>query len=196
MGQLKVQMGQLSTQRGQLGAQIAQLRAEMSLLGAQMSHFVSQLGQLPLCFLKVIMYWYLNLGSMCKWGNGISRSFRVISGVRQGGILSPYIFCVYVNDLILRLKKSHIGCHLIRQFVGCIFYADDLALLSPSRESMQLLLDMTIAYGNEFCISFSFKKTKTMIFGKSKNLGPTAPLTINDESIEIVNTWQYLGFHI
>ena len=120
----------------------------------------------------------------------------MISGVRQGGILSPYIFCVYVNDLILRLKKSHIGCHLIRQFVGCIFYADDLALLSPSRESMQLLLDMTIAYGNEFCISFSFKKTKTMIFGKSKNLGPTAPLTINDESIEIVNTWRYLGFHI
>ena len=35
-----------------------------------------------------------------------------------------------------------------------------------------------------------------MIFGKSKNLGPTAPLTMNNEPIEIVDTWRYLGFHL
>ena len=151
---------------------------------------------LPLCFLLLMMYWCSDLGSICKWGQARSRCFEVLSGVRQGGILSPHIFCLYVDDLIIRLRRLHIGCYLINQFVGCIFYADDLALLSPSRESMQLLLNATIEYGDEFCMSFSFHKTETIIFGKSKNLGPTAPLIINDGSIEIVQNWRYLGFHV
>ena len=47
-----------------------------------------------------------------------------------------------------------------------------------------------------FCISFSFKKTKMVIFGNSKDLGATAPVTIYQQPIEIVDVWRYLGFNI
>ena len=116
--------------------------------------------------------------------------------MRQGGILSPSLFGMYVDDLISILRKSHVGCYLLNEFVGGLFYADDLALICPSREAMQKLLNLTIQYGDRFCISFSFKKTKTLIFGKSKNLGRTAPLTIYERPIEIVDQWRYLGFHV
>ena len=47
---------------------------------------------LPLCFVQIIVYWYSNLSSKCRWGDIMGDSFLVPSGVRQGGILSPYLF--------------------------------------------------------------------------------------------------------
>jgi len=91
------------------------------------------------------------LYSECKWGTGTSFWFHMTSGVRQGGILSPKIFALYVDDLILILRRAHIGCHLLNLFLSCIFYADDLALLSPTRSSMQCLVDICVEYGDMFC---------------------------------------------
>ena len=45
-----------------------------------------------------------------KWGRCISEYFSTSNGVRQGGILSPKLFYVYVDDLSDRLVKSKVGC--------------------------------------------------------------------------------------
>ena len=68
-----------------------------------------------------------------KWNEAISEPFHVKSGVQQGGILSPRLFILYINDLLIALRASGAGCYIEELFVAAIMYADDLALLAPTR---------------------------------------------------------------
>ena len=48
---------------------------------------------------------------MCQVEWYVSAYFVVRCGVRQGGVLSPFLFNIYVGDLIAELEASDIGCH-------------------------------------------------------------------------------------
>ena len=64
----------------------------------------------------------------------LSESFAIHCGVRQGGILSPYLFAIYVDDLIDQIRKSGHGLR-----IGCVVYANDIAVLSASCYGLQKL---------------------------------------------------------
>ena len=113
----------------------------------------------PLCFLKLVMYWYLNMKSRVRWEENFSEYFDVLSGVKQGGVLSPRIFIFYVDGLIQRLKLNGKGCYLLSIFVACIMYADDLCLLAPSRGAMQQMLAICEEFCSEFCLKFNANKS-------------------------------------
>ena len=49
---------------------------------------------------------------LIRWGNTYSKKFLVTNGVKQGGILPPCLFNVYMNNLSLSLNFSGIGCSL------------------------------------------------------------------------------------
>ena len=146
----------------------------------------------PVCFLNLMIYWYLNMKSRCRWENAFSEYFHVPTGTKQGGVLSPNLFVLYMDDLIKRLRDSGLGCHFISIFMACLMYADDLCLLAPTRGAMQKLLTICVEYCQEFCLTFNVKKSKTLIFGKT-NIDQITPLSLNGEDIEIVSSWKYLG---
>jgi hypothetical protein len=51
----------------------------------------------------------------------------------EGGVLSPILFCIYMDELIKWLEKSGIGCHLGNKYVGALAYVNDLTLWAPIR---------------------------------------------------------------
>ena len=69
--------------------------------------------------------------------------------------MSPFLFAVYVDDLIERLRASGSGIDIGSLFYGCILYADDIVLLSSSCHGLQKLLDMCGNYGIEWDIKFN-----------------------------------------
>ena len=68
--------------------------------------------------------------------------FAVLCGVRQGGVLSPALFALYVDDLVSQLRDSGYGIHVGSLFVGCVLYADDIVLLSASCDGLQKLVNI------------------------------------------------------
>ena len=68
------------------------------------------------------------------------------NGVRQGGILSPFLFNVYMDDLSVNLKKCPRGCIAGDTVVNHLMYADDIVLLSPSATGLSLLLHVCGKY--------------------------------------------------
>ena len=76
-----------------------------------------------------------------KWGNTLSDSFQAQNGVKQGGVLSPILFTIYLDTLLEQLRQSGVGCHIGNVFTGALGYADDLVLLAPTSSGMRKLLN-------------------------------------------------------
>ena len=128
----------------------------------------------------------ISVFSVCKWRDSFSHEFPVISGVRQGGVLSAKFWAVYMDDLVLQLRRSNKGCHLTDLFIACILYADDVCLLAPSRFAMQRLLDICSEYAFTWCIKYNERKTKMMHFEKNYESFTCSPIILNATSLEFV----------
>ena len=96
----------------------------------------------PDAFLRVLISWYSGLGCCVVRNHALGNSFPVKCGVRQGGILSPYLFSVYMDDLIDQLRRSGYGIYMGNTFIGGILYADDIVLASCTCNSLQKLVDV------------------------------------------------------
>ena len=70
-----------------------------------------------------------------------SDDWLIGNGVRQGGVLSSYLFNFYINSLIEEVVNSGIGCALNYRPINVICYADDIALLAPTSSGLQILVN-------------------------------------------------------
>ena len=102
-----------------------------------------------------------------KNGNKRSSFFNYNGGVRQGCILSPVLFSLYLDKFPRLLESS---CHtdsitLPKGFpLNCLFYADDLILISRSAAGLQKQLNILHDYSEKWLLKINPKKTKTLIF--------------------------------
>ena len=119
---------------------------------------------MPPIFVRLIVTWYCEQRACVIWGSTLSPKFNVSNGVRQGGILSPLFFNLYMDRLSVTLSETKVGCALGKTMVNHLAYADDLVILSPSVKGLQKLLNICSEYGEEHDIMFNHKKTECMYF--------------------------------
>ena len=67
--------------------------------------------------------------------------FSIVNGTRQGSILSPAFFAVYVGVLLVDLRKLGVGCRVAGVYMGAVGFCDDQLFLAPTRDGMQVMLD-------------------------------------------------------
>ena len=90
-----------------------------------------------------------------KWGSCLSAPFSVGNGVRQGGLLSPALFNLYMDELSVKLSKCMTGCMIGNSLVNHFMYADDLAIVSPSSAGFQQLLNICTEYGVKYDVKYN-----------------------------------------
>ena len=99
-----------------------------------------------------------------KWGQSKSNFFTVSNGVRQGGILSPRLFAVYVDDLSKQLSDARSGCFTGHQCINHVMYVDDICLLAPSALGLQKPLKMCYDFSRDNDIIFTYLKSVYVVF--------------------------------
>ena len=67
---------------------------------------------IPCNFLSLLEKWFSVSISCVKWGSSYSKFFQLLCGVRQGGVLSPFIFAIFVDSIVDRVKATGLGCYL------------------------------------------------------------------------------------
>ena len=123
----------------------------------------------------------------------MSESFIVMNGVKQGGVLSPVLFVVYTDGLLLKLQESGIGCHMGGHYAGALAYADDITLISPSMTVLRKMSSICDQYASKYDILFNGSKSKLLFFkGRFCNVS-TLSIIVCGQLVEMSDTAVHLG---
>ena len=120
---------------------------------------------IPRMAIGVLLDWLQKSFACVRWGRALSFWYRITAGVRQGGILSPVLFAIYMDTLIARLRSLGLGCRIFDNYYGCLLYADDILLLSQSVNAMRLMLAICEQFASEFDLKFNSSKSVAMRIG-------------------------------
>jgi len=147
---------------------------------------------IPKCFLDVLICWYSKCYAFVRWGSYVSEQFKIMAGVRQGGVLSPVLFSVFINTVICKLRSAGYGAYIGMYFFGCLLYADDVLLVSHSIFDMQLMLNICSQEADT--LDFTFNTSKSVAI----RIGPNyrrvcAPLHLCNSPLVYVDQVKYLG---
>ena len=119
------------------------------------------------------------------------------NGIRQGSLLSPYLFNVYVDEHNIGLNNARVGCHIANKPVNNLSYADDLVVLATSVAGLNDLLSRCGHFANENYVTFSSTKSVAMcILPRKMKLNNIPKICLSENELEYVDSFNYLGHTI
>ncbi|XP_077277120.1 uncharacterized protein LOC143905535 [Temnothorax americanus] len=131
-----------------------------------------------------------------KSKEGLTKEFYITKGVRQGCVLSPMLFNLYIAEIRKVLEERNIGGIQLRDVrVWSLEYADDIVFLAKNREAMLDIMDTVRKFFRERKMILCTDKTKMVVFNrKGREKVEKWKWGIKGKEIEEVKTFKYLGF--
>ena len=109
------------------------------------------------------------------------------NGVRQGSVLSPFLFTVYLDGLLVELSKCGVGCHRGSSFAGAFSYADDVVLQAPCALALTTMLNICSSFAVFHELEFISMKTQLMCFHCPSVPPITADIYLNNIKLSFVS---------
>ena len=141
---------------------------------------------------RVIKSYYGRVESSVCVNGGQTDWFGIDVGVRQGCVLSPILFDVFVDGLARAVKATGLGVNVDGdEPLALLLYADDLVLIADSEKDLQKMLDEVHRHCKMWRVELNQKRTKVVVFGK-RGVGGVS-LRCGDMAIDEAAEYKYLG---
>ena len=110
---------------------------------------------------------YASQEATVRTGHGTTDWFQVGKGVRQGCILSPCLFNLYAEYIMLNagLDEAQTGIKIARRNINNLIYADDTTLMADSKEELKSLLIQVKEESEKVDLKLNIQKTNIMVCG-------------------------------
>ena len=142
------------------------------------------------CLWRLLYTYYTKSKIIVKSGNERSEIVSTSEGVKQGGILSPFLFNYFIDDLLRSCLGKELGAKVGIHNLSIIGYCDDLIIMSPTAGHAQVLLKLCEEHAREWKMDFNAKKSVSLTFGKGSC---NSRFLLNGTNLPKVDEIMYLG---
>ena len=144
-------------------------------------------------FLNIIKSMLQKSQSCVRWNGVLGEIFDNLKGVLQGGVLSPSLFKIFMEDLPNFLDNGK-GVKIGNMLISYLLHADDLVLISETSAGLQSLLNGLDRFCKRWDMIINSLKSNIMIFNKRYIYAQDIlEFTINKDVIKQTDRYKYLG---
>ena len=137
---------------------------------------------------------YTGAKSCVKVNDKLTDWFNVNSGVRQGDSLSPTLFSLFLNDLAVDIKDLDAGVMLSGICLSILLYADDIVLMAPTPEKLQIMLDTVAKWCRKWGMQININKTQILHVRNPQRPRSSFSVNCGGSALAYTDTYKYLGF--
>ena len=150
---------------------------------------------LPPIIIRMMLDLYQRQNVRTVWQKEFSSCFKTMNSIRQGGVISPVLYCVYVDVLLNALEDDGVGCRIGQHFLGAVGYADDLTLCAPSVSGLRRMLHTCEKFGEQFSVKYNPTKTVCVLFSRGNNMYEPA-VYLSGSRLSWVKEVKHLGNYL
>ena len=136
---------------------------------------------------------YKDVKCEVRVGEAMSEAFEVRAWLRQGCVLSPILFSLYIDEITTRLRQRGMGVTCGNRLIPALLYADDMVLLAEDEKGMGVSLKVL----QEWCVDWSLRvigsKCGVIHFRRKGEERSKASFNVGQEAIRMVQEYKYLG---
>ena len=146
--------------------------------------------------LRVLRSMYSQLKSCVRTPQGLTEFFECKMGTRQGCMVSPFLFLMYINEFVNQLVEY--GCEGVYVTpecpnVLCSMYADDIVSIAVSVENLQKQINTLYDFCKRWGMKVNTDKTKVMVCRNGGPLRRIETWNLGNEKVEPTSYYKYLG---
>ena len=152
---------------------------------------------------RIIRNMYSKVQACVQVNDKLSDFFDILVGLKQGCLLSPLLFNIFIDGLIEEIKRVGKGVKCGGITIGCLLFADDIALVAESRADLEVLMEVVWEYSRKWMFHFNLDKSAVVIFERKKKLLPSGDCKescscgrhwkFGDGFILEIESYRYLG---